>query len=201
MSTFGGHTETSSMDIAWTESSKRVKMPGRAVSFVARKSVLRIFLVERHHDAIPTYLRHDGRRGNGETLRIAPDNSGVGDVFFVISRAIDQKMLGQYLQAPDRLRHRLHRRLGDVDPVDNFMGDAPDTDARRMLLHDFEQLFPPVGGEFFGIIHSLDPDFFREDDGGRDTRPRQWAPAGFVNAGEMGQAGIPEGAFEFVIYH
>ena len=90
-----------------------------------------------------------------------------------------------------RFAHRLHRRLEDVDRVDDVRVDARHGTAYRALPDLEIQLGPASRRESLGVPESHDPNGRVENHCRRDHGPGKRSPAGFVDAGDEPEPPAP----------
>ncbi len=103
-----------------------------AVPFVAVKSVLRVLLVEFHHDPISGDLGNYCRGCHGHALAVAFHNGTLRDFQFERNRTVYEQIVGRGSISMTALRIA-RGGLIYVDLIDYLRGDNADSDSDRLF--------------------------------------------------------------------
>ena len=106
--------------------------------------------------------------------------------------AVHQHVLGGHAQPPDGALHGQQAGLQDVELIyfgHSGQGHVP---GQGLLLDGGGQGLALPGGELFGVFQAGQPAVGRQDDGGRHYGAGQGAAPGFVHAGDVLYAALPE---------
>lgn len=164
-------------------------MQARTVTFVTRKTVLRIFFIVLSHYRIPRDLRDDRRRGYRDALRIAP--------YYALDRAFRGKphlsiyyyVIGTDCEIANGHIHGPERGLIYVYFVDSLLVDDAYSDD-GFLKYLFVSALAPRSGELLRVIYLRGEAKSLTDDCAGYYRPRQRPPPRLIDAGYYGIPGI-----------
>jgi len=140
------------VDRGWAELFQGLFVEARAVTLVARKTVLRILFVVLPHYRIPRDFRDDRSRGNRDTLRIT--------LYDTLDRALSDKLhssIYDYIIRRDTEvlyghLHGLEGRLIDINPVDHLFVDNTYADD-RLLEYLFVGALAFLRGKLLRIVY------------------------------------------------
>ena len=168
--------------------------PG-GVAHVALPPVLRVAGGQARHQAVAADLGHDRRAGNRVDERVAAHHRLVLPGEAAHRQPVDDNVIRVNGQAREGPAHGAGGGLEDVVAVDLPHRCRPERDGsgpRVDLARDFGT---SLRGQGLGVGGSFDEHPFGEDDGSRDNRSRDGAPADFVHAGHINKIASPEPAF------
>jgi len=158
------------MDRTGAISADRLKMLARPVPFVLLETVLRPFLGILLHQEVAAHLGNV--RGGGDRLRLAvPSHDFLAENLGVVKlHPVDQQAVRPFGKLLHSFEHGDDGRLIDVDPVDLFGGDNPDTIPNPLLCGKVAVEGQTLScRKLFTIVYALNMDVVRNDAGGRDN--------------------------------
>ena len=169
---------------------------GGGVALVPGVAVPRIFLIHRHHQAIPGHLGHDrGGRDAGASL-IALHEALMGHREAGDGKAVRKHVIGGRVQSQHRVQHGGQGGPVDVEGVDVGNRARDDAPGHRAVHDPVVQAGAGVGGEELGVAQAGNGPVGVEDDGSRRDGTGKTAAPDLVDTGHTHVTGAPEGVLD-----
>jgi len=127
-------------------------LPG-GVTFMLGKSIARMYLVQLHHDAVPSHLGDNGGTGYGEGVTLPLGDAFLGEGELRQGYEVDEKKIGGTCQVLYSAAHCHSGCLPDALGVDYLGGHTANTDSDGLLFNEGGEKFPPFWGEIFAIAY------------------------------------------------
>ena len=119
---------------------------------MSSKAVFRILKIRFLHDPVPRHLGKNGRRGNGQALRVSLDDRSLRKLHLRNGHCIIDQCIRQNLQAGNRFSHRLIGSLKNIDFINSFRRRQTHTISKRLFGNDVIKLISLPGRELLGVI-------------------------------------------------
>jgi len=179
-------------------------MLGSAITFVAFEAVCGILAREGIHDAVARHFGDDGGGGDAEAGAVAADDFFLQDGEFWNEGAVHEDVIGREDQTADGGAHGVMGGAEDVEGVNHGVVSGADGNGEGAVVGADQgiEFFAFGGGELFGVEDACSPavaviggKINCATGGGGDDGAGQGAAAGFIYAGDTGEALGVEGAF------
>jgi hypothetical protein len=161
-----------------------------SVTFMLSEAILREPYAKVTHHPVARYLGDHAGGCDAQTDAVALNDGRLRKWKRNDGKSIDQYVIGLVDQRSDRKAHRLVACAQNVDAIDLhgvYSADRPsDLRIRDQLQIDFIAQFR---AKLFGIVQSTMAKFFRKNYSRGYNRTCQSATTGFVNPGNLSDAG------------
>jgi len=156
-------------------------MFGGAIATVALEPVAGMVLREGTHRVVPHDFGHHASRGDRRAPSVGPrETLYIGTKLHV---AVGEPAPRMGVQRREGLSQGFAVRLPDAVAIDPPGGEAYDRNSLGAAEQGAEDLLSQIRTQRFGVVDVGDLTV-SQDDGRRDERPRQGAPAGLIGPGE-----------------
>lgn len=161
-------------------------MSGYTIALVPGKSILRIFLVEGHHQAVARHLGDDACRRNAQAQRVASHQGRVFHGQSAHGEAVNECMGGLPGQSIQCARHGEMRGAEDVEAV-NFpgVGLAGGPEDFASGCQSVIKGRPRPCGELLGIGEACEFEIVGQDHRRGHHGTGERAASGFIHTGDQ----------------
>lgn len=154
------------------------------ITFVVVPVVVRELFVQVVHIVVAVGLGQNRGCSDGEELAIALYHHGMGDAGIGLEAvAVDEQVLGTYLQLGDGTVHGQERGVEDVDFINLLRGDDTHRPGQSLAFDDLAQGITLVFGQLLGVVEPLVAEVLGQDDGSSIYGSGQATAARFVATG------------------
>ena len=162
----------------------RVAVMRRRVTDIVLPAVMGMFVVQAVHQPVAMHFGDDRGSGDRQFQPVAADHQFARQIDRRFHIAIDQRQHRRLRQPGDCPRHRFQAGAQNVDLVDFF--DAANADGYDGTVMNAQRQRLAHGGEqFLAVVDArlqTARQFFRQDHGCRDHRPRERTAPNLVDA-------------------
>lgn len=154
------------------------------VAFVVVPVVVRKLFVQAVHVVVPIGLGQNRCRSDGEVLAVTLYHRGMRDVGIGFEAvAVDEQVLGTYLQLGDGTVHSQDRGVEDVDFINLLRSDDTDGPGQSLAFNDLAQGITLAFGQLFGVVEQVVTEILGQNDGSGIYGSGQATAACFVASG------------------
>lgn len=158
-------------------------LPG-GIAFVVVPVVVRKLFVQTVHVVVAVGLGQNRGRSDGEVLAVTLYHRGMRDVGIGFEAvAVDEQVLGTYLQLGDGTVHGQERGVEDVDFINLLRSDDTDGPGQSLAFDDLAQGITLAFGQLFGVVEQVVTEILGQNDGSGIYGSGQATAACFVASG------------------
>lgn len=154
------------------------------IAFVVVPVVVRKLFVQTVHVVVAVGLGQNRGRSDGEVLAVTLYHRGMRDVGIGFKAvAVDEQVLGTYLQLGDGTVHSQERGVEDVDFINLLRSDDTDGPGQSLAFNDLAQGITLAFGQLFGVVEQVVTEILGQNDGSGIYGSGQATAACFVASG------------------
>lgn len=154
------------------------------IAFVMVPVIIRVLFVQAVHVVVAVGLGQNRCRSDGEVLAVTLYHRGMRDVGIGFEAvAVDEQVLGTYLQLGDGTVHGQERGVEDVDFINLLRGNDTDSPGQSLAFDDLAQGITLAFGQLFGIVEQVVTEILGQNDGSGIYGSGQATAACFVASG------------------
>ncbi len=153
-----------------------------SIAFVASEIVYGVAGVELIEEPVAIDFGENGSSGDRAGYGVTVDDSLLFDRG-VDADGVDEEIVGLGVESLNGAKHGEAAGFEDVDLADLFDAGIADSPSECFAFNLIGEAGAFGWGYDFGIAETFDSAGVRKDDSGCGNRPKQTAPAGFIDAG------------------